>query len=224
MFNALKRIVLGLMLVILFAAGLYLLIPFMPSFLYERLSEYYYYEDEQGIFIAGLIMVLLPLFYLLFASWSHRKRADYTIKGKNGDSIISDASIYKSLVSAIKTIPTVVKVKPVIKYLNGSIQVTLVTYIRLDQYIPNICERIRQRAHSTLTGVLGIDRVEPIDVKIQDVHLSQPPLVERMRSGSQQPAGEASKSLEKTADKPAAAPKPMQAPKPPLPQKPLEKQ
>jgi len=222
MFKALKRIVLGLMLVILFAAGLYLLIPFMPSFLYEQLSEYYYYEDEQGIFIAGMLMVLLPLFYLLFSSRSRRKSADYTIKGKNGDSIISDASIYKSLVSAIKTIPTVVKVKPVIKYLNGSIHVTLVTYIRLDQYIPNICERIRQRAHSTLTGVLGIDRVEPINVKIQDVHLSQPPLVERIKSGAQQPTGGASKTLEKSAEKPAA-PKASEAPKPPAPQKPLEK-
>ena len=72
MFKALKRIVLGLMLVILFAAGIYLLIPFMPSFLYEQLSEYYYYEDEQGIFIAGMLMVLLPLFYLLFSSRSRR--------------------------------------------------------------------------------------------------------------------------------------------------------
>jgi len=187
MFKLLKKVCLFLILIQVFVAGVYKIAPFISPWLKVKrdlIHDLVFASDDvRRIFFA--LMLLLPLLYILFAIRAKRRHASYTIRGKEGNSIISEMSIQKSLVSAVRTIPTVVKVKPIIKISGGALNVTLITYIRLDQYIPNICERVRRRAHSTLSEVLGIDRILPIDVKIQDVNFPHPPLAEKFRARSQ---------------------------------------
>jgi|GEM_PF-595389 len=192
MFKFLKKVCLFLILIQVFLAGVYKIAPFISPWLTIKrdLIHNLVFASEDVRYIFFALMILLPLFYILFAIRAKRRHASYRIRGKEGDSIISEMSIQKSLISAVRSIPTVVKVKPIIKISGGALNVTLITYIRLDQYVPNICERVRRRAHSTLSEVLGIDRILPIDVKIQDVNLPHPPLAEKFQARSQKPPKE----------------------------------
>ena len=192
MFKLLKKVCMFLILIQLFITGVWAIAPFTSSWLEGKINRIFdlVFALDDVKFVFSVLMLLLPLFYILFAIRAKRRHASYTIRGKEGNSIISEMSIQKSLISAVRTIPTVVKVKPIIKIAGGALNVTLITYIRLDQYIPNICERVRRRAHSTLSEVLGIDRILPIDVKIQDVNLPHPPLAEKIRARSQKSSQE----------------------------------
>jgi hypothetical protein len=219
MFKLLKKVCLFLILIQVFIAGAYKIAPFIDPRLKVRRDQIrdmiFFSDDVRRIFFG--LMLLLPLLYILFTIRAKRRHASYTIRGKDGDSIISEMSIRKSLISAVRTIPTVVKVKPIIKISGGALDVILITYIRLDQYMPNICERVRRRAHSTLSEVLGIDRILPIDVKIQDVHFPHPPLAEKIRARSQKSPqeGTPAQSITLTSEMPPEAMTPIHEEMPP---------
>lgn len=228
MISLAKKFCLTLILSFLFMIGLYALSgnSFSPGFLKEFLSSLYYlflWHDTIRI-LFWVLITLLPVFYIFLSirAWSAKEK--YVIKGKDGHSIISQRSIVKSLISAVRTVPNVVKVKPVIKNELGGLHVKLVTYIKLEQYIPNLCDRIRSRAKSTLTDVLGIDRITRIDINIEEVKLQRPPLAERIQRESRVVKETATTPSTKTAKPLSPPPKPL-APKPQtLPPKPVPPQ
>jgi len=132
-------------------------------------------------------MILLPLFYLLVSvrQWGYRR--GYVIKAKEGNSIISEGAILKCLSSAVRTIPSVMNVKPHIKNEHGGLGVRIDALIKVEEYVPQIYQRIRERARSTLTGVLGIERITRIDVNIDRVRLPHPPLAGRIKKREKSP-------------------------------------
>jgi len=185
MFTILKRICLILILLLIFLTGLYNLSPLIgfPAFIQRPLRSlfYFFYWSSELKISMWILMLLLPILYVLLSLRTIPRKQQYVIRGKEGDSVIAETAIVKSLISAIRTIPTVVKVKPVIRNERSGLQVRLETYIKLEQFVPNICERVRRRAKSTLTEVLGIDRITRIDVRIEEVKLPHPPLAEKIK-------------------------------------------
>jgi hypothetical protein len=225
MISLTKNLCLALILFFLFLIGIYALSgnTFTPGSVKEFMSSLYYFFlwQETCRILFWVLVTLLPVFYILLSIRGWTAKEKYVIKGKDGHSIISQNSIVKSLISAVRTVPNVVKVKPVIKSELGGLNVKLVTYIKLEQYIPNLCDRIRSRAKSTLTDVLGIDRITRIDINIEEVKLLRPPLAERIQRDSAQPPSPKTVKPAPPQPKPVA-PKPV-APKPapPQPPKPL---
>lgn len=227
--NLLKKTALAVMLLLLFVIGIYALspYPYFPRVIKVFLNRmFYFFLWSQGwkIFF-WIVVTILPVLYLISVLKQCSTREKYVIRGKQGDSSISEAAIEKSLISAVRTVPTVVKVKPLIRNERGGLKVTILTKISLEQFVPNICERIRYRARTTLTDVLGIDRVAPIDVEIEDVKLPHPPLAERIRKSGEKKAAPVDKQPEKPVQKPLAKPPekpaaPPAKPKPAVPPKP----
>ncbi|MBN1903158.1 alkaline shock response membrane anchor protein AmaP [Candidatus Sumerlaeota bacterium] len=224
-----RKLCLALILFFLFLIGIYALSanPHTPGSIKEFLTSLYYFFlwQETCRILFWALVTLLPLFYVFLSirAWSTREK--YVIKGKEGSSVISQSAIVRSLISAVHTVPNVVKVKPVIQNELGGLNVKLIAYIKLEQYIPNLCERIRSRAKSTLTDVLGIDRITRIDVNIEEVKLLRPPLAERIQRESASPQHPKTAKPQASPPKPLPskpiipkpAPQPPQAPKPPLP-------
>ena len=186
-----KKFCLVLMLVLLFLIGIYALsrYAYFPSVMRSLLKDLYFIFlwSEYSKLAFWLLVALLPLFYLFFSLRGYSIREGYLIKGKEGNSVISKGAIVKSLISAVRTIPSVIKVRPVIRSERGGLCITLQTIIKLEQFVPNICERIRSRARSTLIDVLGIDRITRIDVQIAEVKLLHPPIAERIPKSPREP-------------------------------------
>ena len=209
MIKSIRTICLIPILVLLFVSGLYFLIPYFPGLVRNWMAQLFSYilNWEIGYVIIAIVMLLLPLLYIILTLRVSSKKEKYVIRGKDGDSLIQEGAIVKSLVSAVRTVPTVVKVKPVIKNERAGLRVNLETHIRLEQFVPNICERVRRRARSTLTEVLGIDRISRIDVNIQEVKLPHPPLAERIKKETGERAGQkAPVEKSKTTPKPSTPP------------------
>jgi hypothetical protein len=186
-----KKLCLFLMLALLFIIGIYALskYAYFPTILKASLKELYFFFlwSENSKIAFWLLVTLLPLFYLFFSLRMYSIREGYLIKGKEGNSMISRGAIVKSLVSAVRTVPSVLKVRPVIRNEHGGLNITLQTVIKLEQFVPNICERIRSRARSTLIDVLGIERITRIDVQITEVKLLHPPIAERIPKPVREP-------------------------------------
>ncbi len=183
--STVKNLCLILMLIMLILTGIYGFVPYLSPTLSVRLNSLYQYATgaETSRLLFCLLIILLPLFYLLVSvrQWSYRR--GYVIRAKGGDSMISEGAILKCLSSAIRTIPSVKSVRPRIKNVHAGLAVRIDTLIKVEQYVPQIYERIRQRARSTLIGVLGIDRIARIDVNIDKVRLPHPPLAEHIERG-----------------------------------------
>ena len=196
MTSFLRTICLILILGFLFMTGLYLLVPY-SDFLSKWLSPVFalFLWSERMNIAYKVIMLLLPILYVLFVLLSGKGKENYVITGKDGNSSISEGTIIKSLISSVRSTPSVVKVKPVIHNERNGLHVVINTQIKLDRFVPNICDHVRKRAKNTLTGVLGIERIVKIDVNIGDVKISHAPLPEKMKKESPAPAA-----------KPAAAP------------------
>jgi hypothetical protein len=225
MISLTKQLCLALILFFLFLIGLYALSgnSFSPDFLKEFLSSLYYFFLWHEIFriLFWVLLTLLPVFYIFLSirAWSVKEK--YVIKGKDGHSIISQRAIVRSLISAVQTVPNVVKVRPVIKSELGGLNVKLITYIKLEQYIPNLCDRIRSRAKSTLTDVLGIDRITRIDINIEEVKLLRPPIAERIhREAAPIPSSKIAKPQSQLPKPVAAKPVPPQPQTPKTPPRP----
>lgn len=179
-----KLIFLILSLALLFFTGFLGMQPFYPDALQELLIPVNnFIQSSTTVFIVyTVLMMLLPLLFVIFLlSDKVRKGESYTIKGPEGNSSISENSIVKSLISAVRTVPTVRKVNPVIRNEKNGLFVDLHLQVQLTQFVPNICEQVRKRAASTLNNVLGVDRVSRINVDIDDVKFPSPPLAEKMQ-------------------------------------------
>ena len=197
-----------LILVIFFLTGVYLTRDFYPEWLKYPVDFYMDYllgrSNEYMRVTYGVSMLVLPLLYLALAlktAWEHEE--SYVIKGADGNTRISELSIRRSLVSAIRTVPNVIRVFPRIRSERAGLVVMLDTEIELSRFAPNISDQIRRRARSTLEEVLGISRIQTIDVNIEKVHLPAPPLAERIRGalGGKKPAAAQTPAREATKDR-----------------------
>ena len=203
--HTLKLIFLILSLVLLFFTGFIGMQNYYPGAIQDILVPVNNFINSRVIYIVyPLLMMLFPLLYVIMMLGEKVRRGEsYTIKGPEGNSSISENSIIKSHISAVRTVPTVKKVNPVIRNEKNGIAVDLHLQVQLTHFVPNICEQVRKRAASTLNNVLGVERVSRINVDIDDVKFPAPPLAEKMEDSKKSYKKEDKISLPEKDDKKA---------------------